>query len=252
MSVPLPAPGPTESDPMRAGQLAGNLAQVRDRIAHACAAAGRAEDSVTLVAITKTWPAADVRTLAGLGVRHVGENRDQEARPKAAQCADLDLTWHFVGQLQRNKAASVAHYAHIVESVDRLPLVEALDRAAERVGRRLGACVQVDLAPRPEGRDGSPGHRGGATASEVLALADAVAGAAQLDLLGVMAVAPLGVDPRIPFERLAQVHDLVLAAHPGATMRSAGMSADLEAAIAAGATHVRLGSALLGHRPPLK
>ncbi len=252
MSVEAQLPGAAGSDPARVAELSANLARVRARIADACRAAGRAADSVTIVAITKTRPAADVRSLAGLGIGHVGENRDQEARPKAAACADLDLTWHFVGQLQRNKAASVAQYAHIVESVDRLPLVAALDRAAARVGRRLGVCLQVDLAPRQHGADGGPGHRGGASADEALALADAVAGAAQLDLLGVMAVAPLDVDPRAPFERLAQVHDLVLAAHPGATMRSAGMSADLEAAIAAGATHVRLGSALLGHRAPLK
>jgi pyridoxal phosphate enzyme (YggS family) len=252
MSVDLQPPGPAGPDPGRVALLAANLAEVGQRISRACATAGRPQGCVTIVAITKTWPAADVRSLAGLGVQHVGENRDQEARPKAAACADLDLTWHFVGQLQRNKAASVAHYAHIVESVDRLPLVAALDRAAERVGRRLGACVQVDLAERPGRPDQGPGHRGGASPGDVLALADAIAGAAQLDVLGVMAVAPLDVDPRVAFERLSEVHERLLAEHPDAAMRSAGMSADLEAAIAAGATHVRLGSALLGHRTPLK
>jgi pyridoxal phosphate enzyme (YggS family) len=250
VSTQPPGAGGDPAGPARAATLRGNLAGVKARIAGACQQAGRAEQDVTIVAITKTWPASDVRLLCELGVRHMGENRDQEARPKAEQCADLPLTWHFVGQLQRNKAGSVAHYAHVVESVDRIRLVTALDRAAVRVGRRLGACVQVDLAEDGVAEAGT--GRGGASPRDVLGIADAVAAAESLDLLGVMAVAPLGVDPRAPFEQLARVHDRLLAAHPGATMRSAGMSADLEAAIAAGATHVRLGSALLGHRSPLK
>jgi pyridoxal phosphate enzyme (YggS family) len=240
------------ADPGRAGELAANLAAVRARIDAAVAAAGRPAGSVTLVAITKTWPASDVRILCELGVSHVGENRDQEARPKAAECADLPLTWHFVGQLQRNKAGSVAHYADIVESVDRMALVAALDRAAGQVGRRLGICLQVDLEEQPDPAPAGPGRRGGARPDEVPTLAAEVAGAQHLDLLGVMAVAPLGVDPRGPFDRLAAVHERLLADNPGATMRSAGMSGDLEAAVAAGATHVRLGSALLGHRNSLK
>lgn len=239
-------------DPGRTEELAANLTSVRARIDAAVSAAGRSAGSVTVVAITKTWPASDVRILAGLGVDHVGENRDQEARPKAAECADLSLTWHFVGQLQRNKAGSVAHYATIVESVDRVPLVAALDRAAGQVGRRIGVCLQVDLVEAPDPVQTGPGRRGGARPDEVLALAAEVAGAGNLDLLGVMAVAPLGVDPRGPFDRLAAVHERLLVEHPGATMRSAGMSGDLEEAVAAGATHVRLGSALLGHRKSLK
>jgi pyridoxal phosphate enzyme (YggS family) len=239
-------------DPGRTEELTANLAAVRARIDAAVTAAGRPAGSVTVVAITKTWPASDVRILAGLGVSHVGENRDQEARPKAAECADLALTWHFVGQLQRNKAGSVAHYATIVESVDRIPLAAALDRAAGQVGRRIGICLQVDLVEAPDPVHTGPGRRGGARPEEVPALAAEVAGAQNLDLLGVMAVAPLGVDPRGPFDLLATVHERLLVEHPEATMRSAGMSGDLEAAVAAGATHVRLGSALLGHRNSLK
>jgi hypothetical protein len=234
----------------RAAQVAANLEAVRGRIAAACAAAGRPSDEVTLVAITKTWPASDVRILASLGVRHIGENRDQEARAKAAECADLDVVWHFVGQLQRNKAASVVRYANIVESVDRGALAGALDRAAERAGRTLGVCLQVSLAESA----GAPGPlgRGGVDPSGLLELAGQVARTEHLDLRGVMAVAPLGVDPRGPFERLAAAHERLLAEHPGATMRSAGMSGDYEIAIATGATHVRLGSALLGRRNALK
>jgi pyridoxal phosphate enzyme (YggS family) len=246
-----PMPSPARGPDARETEVERNLEMVRDRIARACAGAGRSDREVTIVAITKTRPASDVRLLARLGIRDVGENRDQEAGPKAAECADLGLTWHFVGQLQRNKAGSVAHYADIVESVDRASLVAALDRAAGGAGRVLGACIQVDLDDRPPGA-GQTGGRGGAAPEDVPELADAVAAAPNLTLLGVMAVAPLGVDPRGPFGRLAWVHERLLADHPGATMRSAGMSADLEAAIAAGATHVRLGSALLGQREALK
>jgi PLP dependent protein len=236
----------------RRAELAAHLADVQERIGAACRAAGRSQEEVTVVAITKTFPASDVRLLADLGLRHVGENRDQEARPKAEACRGLGLTWHFVGQLQRNKAGSVAHYADIVESVDRPRLASALDRAAGEVGRRIGACVQVDLDEGAEAEQAASGGRGGCPPAEVLALAGQVAASRHLELLGVMAVAPLGVDPRNAFERLAALHEQVLAEHPSARMRSAGMSGDLEAAIAAGATHVRLGSALLGRREALK
>ncbi len=236
----------------RRAELAENLAAVTDRIGAACAAVDRDPDGVTIVAITKTWPADDVALLAELGIRHVGENRDQEAREKAAACAGLGLTWHFVGQLQRNKAASVARYADIVESVDRSSLVVALDSGAGRAGRHLGVCIQVDLDETAHaGTDAGPA-RGGAAPDQVLDLADQIGACDGLELLGVMAVAPLGQDPGPAFDRLAVLHERLAAQHPGATMRSAGMSGDLEPAIAAGATHVRLGSALLGHREPLK
>lgn len=233
----------------RAAELASNLAGVKERIWAACAAAERKPEEVTVVAITKTWPAGDVHRLAELGVREVGENREQELRAKVAECAGLDVRWHFVGQLQRNKAASVARACDVVQSVDRPSLVAALDRGAGAADKRLGVCVQIDL-------DGSgehgPGGRGGALPGEVPALAELVEAAEHLDLLGVMAVAPLGVDAREAFERLASVHERLLADSPAATMRSAGMSGDLEAAVACGATHIRLGSALLGHRRTFK
>jgi hypothetical protein len=237
---------------VRRAALAENLAVVTERVAAACLAADRDPQEVTIVAITKTWPASDVELLAELGIRHVGENRDQEAREKASACAGLGLTWHFVGQLQRNKAASVARYADVVESVDRPSLAAALDRGAQQAGRRLGVCIQVDLDETPHEGGAGGVVRGGAAPDDVLSLAEQVVGCGSLALLGVMAVAPLGVDPAPAFDRLAIIHEQVMAHHPGATMRSAGMSGDLEPAIAAGATHIRLGSALLGHREPLK
>ena len=237
-----------EPGSQRGAEIAASLAAVRARIAAACRAAGRPADAVTLIAITKTFPATDIRILSRLGVRDVGENRDQEAAPKAAEVADLrdQLTWHFVGQLQTNKAASVARYADVIHSVDRLRLVTALGAAARKTGRPLRCLVQVSL-------DDEPG-RGGAPADQVLALADAVASQAGLDLGGVMAVAPLAAEsvpggPLAAFGRLAKMAALVRAQHPEAVMISAGMSGDLEEAIAAGATHVRVGTALLGGRP---
>ncbi len=229
----------------RSAELAVRLDLVRRRIAAACQAAGRGASEVTLIAITKTFPASDVRLLSELGVRDVGENRDQEAAPKAAQCAALGpaLTWHFVGRLQTNKCASVVSYAHVVHSVDRLRLVQALGTQARRADRRVRCLVQVSL-------DGDT-SRGGAVAQQVPQIADAVAAEPGLLLGGVMAVAPLDSLPAAAFGRLAEIAAAVRAIHPEAAMISAGMSGDLEAAIAAGATHVRVGTALLGGRPAL-
>ncbi|WP_067795780.1 YggS family pyridoxal phosphate-dependent enzyme [Actinomadura formosensis] len=227
----------------RRAELAEGLAAVRARVAAACAAAGRDEAEITLIAVTKTFPASDVRLLAGLGLTDVGENRDQEARPKAAECADLPLTWHFVGRLQSNKARAVAGYADVVHSVDRSRLVSALSEAAVRAGRTLRCLVQVSL-DEEEAAQG----RGGAAPDAVPGLADEIAGAAGLELGGVMAVAPLGADPLPAFTRLAGVAGEVRRNHPGARIVSAGMSGDLEQAIACGATHLRVGTALLGGR----
>jgi pyridoxal phosphate enzyme (YggS family) len=231
----------------RADELGENLAALRARIAAACDAVGRNADEITLVAITKTFPASDVRLLAGLGVTDVGENRDQEAAPKAAACAGLQppLRWHFVGQLQVNKCKSVVRYADVVHSVDRPRLVEALGTRARSAGRVITCLIQVDLDPEP---DSVPGQRGGALPADVPALASAVAAQDGLVLGGVMAVAPLGAPPRPAFHRLAADAETVRAAHRGARMVSAGMTGDLEEAIAEGATHLRVGTALLGGR----
>jgi hypothetical protein len=228
--------------PQRRTRLAEALAVVRARIDAACRDAGRDPAGLTLVVVTKTHPADDIRLLAGLGVADVGENRDQEAGAKAAELADLDLRWHFVGQLQTNKARSVVRYAHLVHSVDRPQLADSLGRAAAAAGRQLPCLVQVSL-------DEEPG-RGGCPPAGVPALADRIAGTEGLRLDGVMAVAPLGADPRPAFERLAGVAQRLRAAHPGAAVVSAGMSGDLEHAVACGATHLRVGSAVLGQRPP--
>lgn len=230
----------------RADDIAAGLERVRARIAGACADAGRPVDAVTLVVVTKFFPASDVRLLAGLGVRHVGENRHQEAQDKAAECADLGLTWHFIGGLQSNKAAAVASYSDVVESVDRLKLVAGLDRGAHARSHPVDCLLQVSLDP--PGAEG----RSGASPGDLAALAASVEAAGMLRLRGLMAVAPLGEEPDEAFARLAAIRAELRREHPDADWLSAGMSGDLEAGIRAGATHVRVGSAVLGPRPSIK
>lgn len=223
----------------RGQELADNLAGVQARLAAACTAAGRPREDVTLVAVTKTWPASDCALLRDLGLVELAENREAEARDKAA--AITGVRWHFVGGVQTNKARRVASYADVVESLDRPALVDALAAGAVRVGRTVQVLVQVSL-------DGDPA-RGGAVPDDVPALAAAVASAQGLVLGGVMAVAPRDVDPAAAFAVLREVSEGLQVDHPEARVISAGMSGDLEQAVAAGATHVRIGTALLGHRP---
>ncbi len=217
---------------------------------------GRDPAEITLVAVTKRFPVRDVEHLVALGVHDIGENKDQEA---AAKVADLpaavrqDVRVHFIGQLQTNKTRSVARYADVVHSVDRPRLVRALQSAAHSAlseGERsalLEVLLQVNLG------DGSDAGRGGAAAAELPRLAEAVASCDALRLAGVMAIAPRGLDEeatRAAYGRLVQLSTQVRHDHPGADVISAGMSGDLELAVAAGATHLRVGTAILGTRPP--
>lgn len=227
----------------RSGEIRDGLDSVRGRIAAACGDVGRDPAEVTLVVVTKFFPASDVRVLADLGVRHVGENRHQEAVAKAEECADLGLTWHYIGGLQSNKAAAVASYADVVESVDRVKVARGLHRGAHDRGHDLDVLLQVSLdPPDAEGRAGvDPG--------ELDALAAEVTTLGSLRLCGLMAVAPLGEDPVAAFARLSEIRSRFVSAYPAANALSAGMSGDLEPALHAGATHVRVGSAILGPRP---
>jgi PLP dependent protein len=239
--------------PARHAELAGNLAAMQTRIAAACAAAGRDVSEITLIAVTKTRPAEDVAALAGLGQTDFGENRDQEAAPKAAAVAEATsdpVRWHFIGQLQTNKAHRVVRYASVVHSVDRVRLVHALGNAARAaheaheaapaVSAPLTCLVQVSL-------DGDAA-RGGALISQLPEIAAAIEAEQGLVLGGVMAVAPLGVAPETAFALLRPISDTVREINPAATIISAGMSGDLEAAVRNGATHLRIGTALLGNR----
>lgn len=241
------------TDPGREQELRAGLSRTRQRIAAACHAAGRPDD-VRLVVVTKTFPATDVELLAGLGVADVGENRDQEARAKRALLdqSGAAVRWHMIGQLQRNKARSVASWADVIESVDRPELALALERGAEAAGREIEVLLQVNLDPEPaEGR-------GGVVPERALDLAAVVAAAPHLMLRGVMGVAPHpgSVTPgqattaaRRAFDQLVALGERLRHEHPTATEVSAGMSGDLEEAIGAGATQVRVGGAILGERP---
>lgn len=230
----------------RRTEIESGLAAVQDRIDSACASAGRSSDEIMLVVVTKFFPASDVRLLADLGVRDIGENRHQEAVEKAEECADVEVRWHFIGGLQSNKAAAVARYADVVHSVDRGKIVNGLSRGAQERGRELECLVQVSLDP-----PGATG-RSGCDPDDVAALVDRVREADALRLRGVMGVAPLDGDADEAFARLAEVAAGVRAQVPEATWVSAGMSADLEQAIQHGATHLRIGSAVLGPRPVVK
>ncbi|GAB3265664.1 YggS family pyridoxal phosphate-dependent enzyme [Nocardioides dilutus] len=231
----------------RLEQLRAGLAGVEQRIAAACADAGRDPAEVRLVVVTKTFPASDVRLLAELGVTDIGENKQQELAAKHAELAsEIAVRWHFIGHLQSNKAGPVAEVADVVHSVDRAKLLAPMARRAEQRGRDLEVLLQVGLDPA--GSD----QRSGARPQDLPALADLVAASDHLVLRGLMAVAPLGEEPARAFARLAEIRAAFLTAHPSATWLSAGMSGDLEDAVRAGATHVRVGSAVLGSRPSVQ
>lgn len=229
----------------RREQLADNLAAVDSRITAACAAAGRSRHDVTVIVVTKTYPASDIDLLVELGVTDIGENRHPEAGRKMAELAGPAPRLHFIGGLQTNKANAVARYADVVQSVDRRGLVEALSRGAELAERDVGCLVQIDFGASGVGRSGI-------APDEADALADLVAGSPRLRLDGVMTVAPLGDDPRTSFEVLAAISERLRRDHPGATVISAGMSDDFEQAIHCGATHLRVGRLILGERVPLR
>lgn len=230
----------------RRAELARGLAAVRERIEGACEESGRRSEEITLVVVTKYFPASDVRLLVDLGIRDFGENRHQEAVLKAEECADLDPVWHFIGALQSNKAAAVAGYADVVQSVDRAKVINALDRGAQDRGAVLDCLVQVSLdPPGAEGRSGSE-------VDALPALAEHLVRAQHLRLRGVMGVAPLGGEARRAFALLGDAAAVVRQVAPEARWISAGMSGDLEDAVREGATHLRIGSAVLGPRPAVK
>lgn len=225
----------------RQSEIATNLSEVKFDIETACQKYGRNSKEVNLIVVTKTWPASDVEILADLGVTDVGENRDQEAKPKH-DAVKANLTWHAIGQLQTNKAKSVANWADVVHSIDRVELVKALAKAVVNRTSVLKCLIQVDLDPTP--RD----IRGGAQLSEVTQLADLISDTPNLEFSGLMCVAPLNLDPEPAFAQLAMKFEKITETYPFAKWMSAGMSGDYELAIKHGATHLRIGSSILGHR----
>ena len=226
----------------RKQELQANLQDVERDISQACIAANRNREDVTLIAVTKTWPASDVDLLAELGVTNVGENRDQEAKPKHDEVQAKNLIWHAIGQLQTNKAKSVAAWADVVHSVDRVDLVTALTKAVANRETPLGVLIQANLDPVPTE------NRGGALPDEIMDLADLISSSSGLKLQGVMGVAPLGGDDDMAFARLQEFANQIQAKFPEANWISAGMSGDFATALKYGATHLRIGSSILGKR----
>lgn len=227
----------------RRDELAENLARVEGEVTDACRQSGRSREEITLVVVTKTCPASDAVLLSELGVLDLGENRHPEAGEKAEETAAAapHLRWHFLGGLQTNKAGAVARYADVVHSVDRAKLARSLSRGAEAAERELTCLLQVDFDRTDPGRSGT-------APADVPALADLVAGLPHLTLGGLMTVAPLGEEPRPVFDELVELSSRIRQDHPGAVAVSAGMSGDFVDAVHAGATHLRIGRAVLGER----
>jgi len=218
----------------RRSEIAGNLEAVREQISLAADRAGRSANEITLIAVTKTFPASDVEILKDLGVTNFGENRDSDAAPKAAGISGI---WHFQGQIQSNKLKSITSWANVLHSLDQIRHFEVIEKIAPHP---LDIFCQVSL-------DGSEG-RGGVSENKLFELAQAIEKSETHRLLGLMAVAPLGADPADAFSKLSLIHKAFMADFPKANKLSAGMSGDFKEAIAHGATHIRVGSQILGSR----
>ena len=217
--------------------LAARWSAVQQQVTAAAFEAGRAPEDITTIVVTKFHPSSLVRELAQAGVQHVGENRHQEAVTKHAELEDVPLTWHFVGQLQSNKAKAVAHYCSVIHSVDRSSLVQSL----AQVEKKLDVFLEVNLTDIP--------GRGGAEPGDILTLAETVLGTENIVLRGLMAVAPVGADPGREFDRVVAMSAELRELAPEARDLSLGMSGDFVEAISRGATHLRIGSAITGKRP---
>ena len=219
----------------RKDEIARNLQEVKERISRAARSAGRDPSEIKLIVVTKTFPISDIEILRDLGESNFGENRDQEAAQKASK---IDATWHFQGQIQSNKIKSICLWADVIHSISSEKEILKFAQSP----RRHQVFLQVSL-------DGQEG-RGGANPAELAKLADLVNESNNLELLGLMAVAPLGIDPEKAFADLAQINQGFAVEYPNSKFLSAGMSGDFEAAIKYGATHIRVGSSILGSRSP--
>jgi pyridoxal phosphate enzyme (YggS family) len=218
-------------------EIASSLSAVEGKVTEAAENAGRDRSEITLIAVTKTYPASDVEILRNLGVENFGENRSEEGVAKAAL---ISGTWHFQGQVQSRKLRDIAGWASYIHSLDSTEHVEKLSRIASELGKEMSIFLQLSL-------DGAPG-RGGVPATEIKALADAVAGLPQIKLVGLMCVPPVEYEHQRAFSEIATIHQSFLENFPAATYLSAGMSSDFEVAISHGATHIRVGSQILGSR----
>ena len=211
---------------------------VRDEVDTECVAWGRNPSDVTLIVVTKFHPATLIDELWNAGARDFGESRHQDAAPKAEELHHRELNWHFVGQVQSNKARAIARYATMIHSLDRISVVDALATSENRVG----GFIELNLTD-------DPGRGGVDSADAMMSLAERIMDTDTIDLRGVMAVAPQDVDPGVAFARVATFSGILAQAYPNANAISAGMSADWKSAIQCGATHLRIGTAITGNRP---
>lgn len=223
----------------RAEELATNFEYVRERITTAARGANRSADDVTLIAVTKTYPSSDVEILHDLGIRNFAENRDSEGRQKSEL---VPATWHFQGHIQGNKISSIVSWANVIHSLDDPRHLRLLSKALPE-SKLISIFIQVCLDPQP--------GRGGASPQGLSPLAELVMQEPSFKLEGLMAVAPLGENPESAFARLARIHSDFSQQFPTAQSLSAGMSGDFEVAIKYGATHIRVGSSILGSRTHL-
>lgn len=226
----------------RLEELQANLVALESEIQQA-ASASNAKQTIQLVAVSKTWPASDVKYLYQLGQRHFGENKSQDAVSKAAELTELDeIVWHHIGQVQTNKAAQIVSYADFVHSIDRLRAAEAINKAAANAQKTIKVFLQVSLDAEPTV------ERGGVAPAELHQLAVAVSALSNLSLVGLMAVAPVEAAAEVAFARFDEIANEFGHSFPDAKLRSIGMSGDFSQAIAVGATHLRIGSTLFGNR----
>ncbi len=227
----------------RLNEISSHLQEVEERIAQALSRAGRARSEVTLIAATKNFPVRDCYALYQLGIRHFGENRDQEGSAKSAQMPH-DLTWHFQGQIQSRKIRSIADWAHMIHSLDSLEHAEKFHNALTNVQptRPREFFVQINLEPDRVDRGGIP-------VDQIPQFLAGLASLPGISTVGLMTVAPLGMNPDHAFDLLRSAKERFQGDFPQLVSLSMGMSSDYESAIAAGATHIRLGSSILGSRP---
>ncbi len=226
----------------RKDQILSNLELVKEKISAAAQAAGRSPSEITLIAVTKTFPVSDLEILYELGVRNFGENRDQEAAPKVG-VLPADITWHFQGGIQSNKLKSISNWASVIHSVDKFKYAQMISQFS--VGKTKEIFIQVSLDTLPQSREG-------VDPADLMQLAEQIMSLPNLQVKGLMAVAPLDQPTEQAFVRLQQIQQKFIQLYPAASSLSSGMSGDYELAISLGATHVRIGSSILGNRSPIK
>jgi pyridoxal phosphate enzyme (YggS family) len=226
----------------RKDQILSNLESVKEKISAAAQAAGRSPSEITLIAVTKTFPVSDLEILHELGVRNFGENRDQEAAPKVS-ALPADITWHFQGGIQSNKLKSISNWASVIHSVDKFKYAQMISQFS--VGKTKEIFIQVSLDTLPQSREG-------VDPADLMQLAEQIMSLPNLEVKGLMVVAPLDQPTEQAFVRLQQIQQKFIQLYPAASSLSSGMSGDYELAISLGATHVRIGSSILGNRSPIK